>query len=66
MDILLNGEPRHVAEGTTVAQLVHDLGLSERRLAVEINLEIVPRSRHTARCLQPGDRVEVVGAIGGG
>jgi sulfur carrier protein len=66
MEIVLNGETRQIAEGTTLAQLVTDLGLGERRVAVEINLEIVPRSQHPDYRLKAGDRVEVVAAIGGG
>ncbi len=66
MEIIVNGEPRQVAEQYTVAQLIEDLELVGRRLAVEINLEIVPRSTHANHQLQPGDKVEIVHAIGGG
>jgi sulfur carrier protein len=50
----------------TVAALLHDMGLAERRVAVEVNREIVPRSRHGEHQLKENDRVEVVFAIGGG
>ena len=66
MEIIVNGEPRQVAEAYTVAQLLESMGLVGRRLAVEINLEIVPRSSHASHQLQPGDKVEIVHAIGGG
>lgn len=66
MEIVVNGEARAVPEGTTVAQLVDALGLSGRRLAVEVNREIVPRSAFPTHALAPGDRVEIVHAIGGG
>lgn len=66
MEILLNGETRDVAESTTVATLLETAGLVERRVAVEVNREIVPRSLHGERRLAPGDRVEIVHAIGGG
>ena len=66
MEIIVNGEPRQVPDATGVAQLLELLGLTERRLALEINREIVPRSRFAAHRLQPGDRVEIVHAIGGG
>ena len=66
MEIVLNGEAHEVAEGCTIARLVAELGLSGRRLAVELNLEIVPRSSHETHELKPGDRVEIVHAIGGG
>ncbi len=66
MEIIVNGEPRQVAEQYTIAQLITDLELTGRRLAVEVNLEIAPRSSHESHLLQPGDRVEIVHAIGGG
>ncbi len=66
VEIILNGEARQVAEGCTVAQLVEELGLAGRRLAVEVNLEIVPRGEHASHRLKEGDRVEIVHAIGGG
>jgi sulfur carrier protein len=66
MEILLNGEAREVDEATTVANLLEVTGLVERRVAVEVNREIVPRSRHGERRLVAGDRVEIVHAIGGG
>lgn len=66
MKIYVNGEEREVPDGCTAAQLVETLGLTGRRLAMEVNREIVPRSRYEQHPLQPGDRVEVVHAIGGG
>ena len=66
MEIIVNGEPRQVAEQYTVAQLLEEMGLVGRRLAVEVNLEIVPRSTHADHLLQAGDKVEIVHAIGGG
>ncbi|HHQ41507.1 MAG TPA: sulfur carrier protein ThiS [Chromatiales bacterium] len=66
MEIVVNGERREVPEGLTVAALVERMGLAGRRLAVEVNREIVPRSRHAEHRLRPGDRVEIVHAIGGG
>lgn len=66
MEIIVNGEPRQVAAPYTVTQLIDDLGLTGRRLAVEVNLEIVPRSSHANHQLQAGDKVEIVHAIGGG
>ena len=66
MEILLNGEAREVVEATTIANLLEVTGLVERRVAVEVNREIVPRSRHGERRLVAGDRVEIVHAIGGG
>lgn len=66
MQILLNGEPREIAEASTVADLIAALDLGGRRIAVELNGEIAPRSRHAALILRTGDRVEIVHAIGGG
>jgi sulfur carrier protein len=66
MEILVNGEPRKVSDDMALAELIGGMGLGDRRVAVEINLEIVPRSEHAARRLRPGDRVEIVSAIGGG
>ncbi len=64
--IEVNGEPREVAEGATVADLLAALGLAAPKVAVERNLEIVPRSAWAATRLAPGDRLEVVHFIGGG
>jgi sulfur carrier protein len=64
--ILLNGQPRQVADGTTVAQLIADLKLDDRALAVEVNLELIPRSRHAEHRLAEGDRLEIVTLVGGG
>lgn len=66
MDIIVNGEPRQVAAPYTVTDLLRDLELTGRRLAVEVNTCIVPRSLHGEHQLQAGDRVEIVHAIGGG
>ena len=66
MEIFVNGVPREVAAGHSAYELLADLGLLEKRLALEINREIVPRSAYAAHHLTPGDRVEIVHAIGGG
>jgi len=66
MEIIVNGEPRQVAEQYTVAELIAAMDLVGRRLAVEVNLEIVPRSTHAEHQLQPSDKIEIVHAIGGG
>jgi thiamine biosynthesis protein ThiS len=66
MNILLNGEPHHVPDNITAAQLVESLGFTGKRLAMEVNMEIVPRSSFQEFVIQPDDRVEIVHAIGGG
>ena len=66
MRIQLNGEPYELPDGTTVEALLTRLELVGRRIAVELNLDIVPRSQHAETALREGDQVEVVHAIGGG
>ena len=66
MEIYINGEAHQVSEDTTVARLLEQLHLTGRRIAVEINHEIIGRDRHTAHGLASGDRIEIVLAIGGG
>jgi sulfur carrier protein len=65
-EIIVNGAARQVTAGATVAQLLADLGLAGRRVAVERNRDIVPRARHADVRLQPGDRLELVTFVGGG
>ena len=62
----VNGEPVDVAHGTTVATLLSTMDTAGKRVAVERNGEIVPRSRHAATVLASGDRLEIVIAVGGG
>jgi sulfur carrier protein len=64
--VQVNGEPHRLASRTTVAQLLEELGHAGRRIAVERNGEIVPRSRHASTELTAGDRLEIVVAVGGG
>jgi len=66
MQVQVNGESRELRDDLTIAGLVDELGFTGRRIAVEVNLEIVPRSSHQSQCLKEGDRVEIVQAIGGG
>lgn len=66
MHIQLNGETLELPEGASVADLIERLELSGRRVAVERNLDIVPRSQYATTALADGDRLEVVHAIGGG
>lgn len=64
--ISLNGEPRQLAAGTTIAELLAELGLTAKHVAVEVNLDLIPRSRHAERQLADGDRLEIVMLVGGG
>ncbi len=66
MEIILNGSPQAVPDQTSASELLDSLGLAGKRLALEINLEIVPRSRFEHHMIRPGDRIEIVHAIGGG
>ena len=66
MQIQLNGEARRIEPATTIATLLDAEGLAQRRVAVEVNGEIVPRGRHAEHPLHDGDRVEIVHALGGG
>lgn len=66
MEIILNGDSLTVQEGATVAGLLQSQQLGERRVAVEVNGEIVPRGSHAEHVLAAGDRVEIVHALGGG
>ncbi len=66
MQIVLNGETRTVAAGLTVTGLLAELGIDARKVAVERNLEIVPKSVFAATALAEGDRLEIVHFIGGG
>jgi sulfur carrier protein len=66
MQITVNGEARPLPAAQTLAELVDDLDLAGRRIAVERNGEIVPRSRYGATALDDGDELLIVHAIGGG
>ncbi|MBD3658073.1 MULTISPECIES: sulfur carrier protein ThiS [Marinobacter] len=66
MQIQVNGDILELPDGATISALVEQLELAGKRLAVEVNEDIVPRSRHAEYRLSAGDRVEVVHAIGGG
>ena len=66
MVIVFNGEPRETAENITIADLLEDLNLTPRHVAVEVNREIVPRASHRDHVLRDGDRLEVVTLVGGG
>jgi len=66
MEIIVNGNPRDVPNGYTAAKLVDALALAGRRIAMEVNQEIVPRSTYAQHVFNPGDRIEIVHAVGGG
>lgn len=66
IDVVINGQERTIAEGTTVATLIVELGLGDRRVAVEKNREVVPRAQHASTVVAAGDKLELVTFVGGG
>lgn len=66
ISIAVNGHTREVPHATTVAQLLTELDTAGKRVAVERNGQIVPRSQHGSTELNSGDRLEIVIAVGGG
>ncbi|HLG44036.1 MAG TPA: sulfur carrier protein ThiS [Nitrospirales bacterium] len=66
MRITVNGEAREITEGQSVASLLSELGIQDERVAVELNLTILKREYFKQTLLRDGDRVEVIGFIGGG
>ena len=66
MEVFVNGAPREIAPGASIATLLTELNLDVRHVAVECNLELVPRAQHADHKLQPGDKLEVVTLVGGG
>lgn len=65
MQLTLNGEARTIAV-QTVLELLQELGYADKRIAVELNGEIVPKSEHATTALKDGDQLEIVVAVGGG
>lgn len=66
VSITVNGEHRRTAAGLTLAQLAEELGLIPEKVAVERNLEVVPRSTLTQVMVEDGDEIEIVHFVGGG
>lgn len=66
MKLTINGETREFDDGLTITGLVEALGLNPKKVAVERNLEVVPKSLHPETALANGDRIEIVQFVGGG
>ena len=66
MNITLNGELKLLNDGTYLNQLIEQLNIEGKRIAVEINKEIIPKSEHATYEIKDGDHIEIVHAIGGG
>lgn len=66
MRVIINGEAQTVNPGQTIADVINQLSLNQRRIAVELNREIVAREQYGGRALQEGDQIEIVHFVGGG
>ena len=66
LDVVVNGKSKALTGPVSILQLIQDMDLQGKRIAIEINGEIVPASQHSSVQLSSGDSVEIVGAIGGG
>jgi thiamine biosynthesis protein ThiS len=66
VEVLLNGERKSLPAGVTIRDLLAELKLDARYLAVEVNRRVVPRGQHAATGLQSGDEIEIVTLVGGG
>ena len=66
MQVIVNGEPSEIRDNCSVADLLDSLRIGRERVAVEVNRDIVPKTRYDAHLLSEGDRIEVVHFVGGG
>ena len=66
MNITLNGDAKLLNDGACLSQLLEQLNIEGKRIAVEINQQIIPKSEHATYMIQDGDTIEIVHAIGGG
>jgi sulfur carrier protein len=66
MQIKLNGESRQIVDQCSITEILKILDLQNKRLAVEVNLEVIPRAQHASFMLSAGDNVEIIQAVGGG
>ena len=66
MNVLINGQQKNIDNNLTVEQLVIDLGYKEKRFALEINGEVIPKSEYSNKIIFENDRLEIISAVGGG
>ena len=66
IEVIVNGQPQAIAAGATVAQLLQSIGVRTELVAVELNLDIVPKHQHAQTIVREGDQLEVVTLVGGG
>jgi sulfur carrier protein len=64
--IIVNGEEISLPQNSNIEDLIHQLGFQNKRIAVEINKSIIPKSKHSSFFLEAKDRIEVINAVGGG
>lgn len=66
IEIIVNGDARQISQGARIPDLIRQLDLTPERLAIELNLSILPRAKWAETELKPGDKLEVVHFVGGG
>ncbi|SFV64647.1 Sulfur carrier protein ThiS [hydrothermal vent metagenome] len=66
MNIILNGEQKNIADDLSVMGLIESLSLTKKRIAIELNQNIVVKSKHKTTTLKEGDKLEIIHAVGGG
>ena len=66
LEIRINGESRSVSPSTSLSQLLEELSLQSKQVAIEVNMELIPRTKHSEYEIQPGDEIEIVTLAGGG
>ncbi len=66
MQIIVNGDNKQFSDSLSISELIQQLGLADKRIAIEVNEQIIPKGDHNSRQLIDGDRIEIVHAIGGG
>ena len=66
MNLVVNGQSREILASDTVEDLLKELDITERHVAVAVNLEVISRSHYSATRLKEGDKIEIVHAVGGG
>jgi sulfur carrier protein len=66
VQVIINGERHSLSEGLSLADLLHQLRINQRRVAIEVNREIVARELYAAHTLTEGDEIEIVHFVGGG
>ena len=66
MNIIINGESKNISDDCTADQLLNEMGFGGKRVALELNREIVPRGNYSQTFIADGDKIEIVRAIGGG